>query len=122
MITKTYQKIKIAVPAQTKKTISERLKNDYKYATGFFFYDSSFGYYSDQALFSLKIGGNEIIPADSDVSLFCFNGQFSRNETLWDFTEERVAAASSLLECEIENKADQDLELTLYVLLKNEVV
>ena len=32
MNTKTYQKIKINVPAGSKTTISERLKNEFKYA------------------------------------------------------------------------------------------
>lgn len=124
MNTKTYQKIKINVPAGSKTTISERLKNEFKYAVGFFFYDpyGDSRYYGTK--FSLKIGGNEIIPADTDVALFAYNGAFSRNDTLWDFTDERIMAESSLLELEIDSTANnsEDHELTLYVLLKNEVI
>jgi hypothetical protein len=124
MNTKTYQKIVVNVPAGAKMTVSERLKNEFKYAVGFFFYDpnNNLGYAGSQ--FSLKIGGNEIIPAGTDASLFAFTGSFSRNETLWDFTDERVMAESSLLELEVDNTMNEyeDIELILYVLLKNEVV
>lgn len=118
MKSKQYQKIDIVIPAgESHHNVQEQLRSDYRYATGLFFV-------CDKPLTGvscgLKIDGNEILPLGSEVKLFRWNENISRNEALWDFSDDRIESAEKTLNIhfDIDNPTGE-LKMSLMVLLKN---
>lgn len=114
---KTYQILNVAVEANSMKSIFEQLRSDYLYISGLFF-ESKSEALSDLSV-GLKVNNVEILPVGSDVEIFAFNGNYSRNEALWNFEDSKIEADGKTLEAVFENKSDQDIELKIYCLLKN---
>lgn len=120
MKSKQYQRIDMTIPSgESLVFIKEQLRPDYKYATGLFFF-------SDKPLTGitcqLKIDNVEILPQGSDLSLFRWTDGISRNEALWDFSEDMILGAEKTIEILFDTNGGttQNIDLSLMVLLKND--
>lgn len=119
MKSKQYQRIECVIPSgQNHVNIKEQLRPDYKYATGLFFF-------SDRSTAGitcgLKIDGNEILPIGSEVSLFKWSEGISRNDALWDFSDDKIESAEKTIDIhfDLDYEPSQDTPIYLMVLLKN---
>ena len=120
MNSKQYQRIDITIPSGvTHYNVQEQLRSDYKYATGLFFF-------CDKPLTGVtcgvKIDGNEILPIGSELDLFRWTNQISRNEALWDFSDDRIESSQKTIDIHLdipEGGYYAEVRLTLMVLLKN---
>lgn len=119
MKSKQYQIIEITIPSGSANAhIKDQLRPDYKYATGLFFH-------SDKSLAGMrcgiKIDGIEILPNGSIADLFRWTDGVSRNDALWDFTDDRIESSEKSIDINIEmqNSLSYDLTFNLMVLLKN---
>lgn len=119
MKSKQYQKIEITIPSgHTHYNIQEQLRSDYKYATGLFFV-------SDRSMTGVKCGvkidGNEILPVGSMLNLFRWTSQVSRNEALWDFSDDKIVSNEKTIDFhfDLDDSFDDDVTITAMVLLKN---
>lgn len=119
MKAKQYQKIDITIPSgQGHFSVQEQLRTDYKYATGLFFV-------CERPLTGItcgiKIDGNEVLPLGSDAKLFRWNENISRNEALWDFSDDMILSSEKTIDIhfDMETPLNYDFNLSIMVLLKN---
>jgi hypothetical protein len=112
---KTLQKVECSIEAGTKQ-ISGQLRQDYSRCTGVFFINSA----DDQLTMRMTIAGQEVFPSGTNVSLFNFNGNYSRDEAKYDLTKEMIPAKSSEYQIDFENKSGVTLNAILYFELAND--
>ncbi len=102
-----------------KTSLTYQLKQDYAKCTGFFMTRANASVDLDQITMNLKIASNEILPSDTDASLFLFSENKSLAETIYDFSREDIPAKSSEVEISFDNPTSSVQTVNLYFVLEN---
>lgn len=114
---KQYQRFDYEVPANGTLSLTSRTRNDFNFVTGLFFFSHSS---MADVKVQLRIDGQEVLPIGTDMEIFAWNDSISRNQALWDLYEEKIKAADSPVEIEIDNTANSASKIvSLYLLLEN---
>lgn len=113
---RTFQKVECIVPKNSTKQFSGELRQDYGLCAGVLFVNSNF----DSVTMRMTIAGREVFPTGTNVCLFDFNGNYSRDEAKYDLSAETIPAKSSEYQIDFDNPTSNDVTITCYFELKNE--
>ncbi len=119
---KTYQiERNIKIAAGKTEIINLQLKENYAKCTGFFLTPYKAGTDFSKLTLGLNIAQQEILPIDTDASLFALTDFIGRADATYDFTEENIPARSSDVQLTITNTDGETEQIVnAYFILKNE--
>ncbi|MDR1544905.1 MAG: hypothetical protein LBS50_11000 [Prevotellaceae bacterium] len=69
---------------------------------------------------NLIIGGVEVLPKDTKLSIIQYNGNFSPKDSGWDFANDKIPARSSDVIMEFDNADTQPVSFSVYFTLEND--
>ncbi|MDR2963989.1 MAG: hypothetical protein LBU90_10225 [Bacteroidales bacterium] len=122
---KTYQKITVTLPASSGnpeekviQSVSEQLRNDFSHIDGVVIIPQQ-GNDITYVQCGIKVGGVEILPDNTDVVLFTFNGNYVVEDAAYKFVEDSIPANSSLIELNFTNTGTTPVNLSVYAILSN---
>jgi hypothetical protein len=104
-----------SIPANTQRTLSGTLRDDYAYCTGILLIGVGF-----EVECGLKIAGTQIFENKTNANLFNFNYYVGREESIYYFKESKIPARSSAFEFIVNNKSNVELPFSLYFILEND--
>ena len=118
---KTYQiERDIRIDAGKTAIINTQLKENYARCTGFFLTPYKAGTDFMALTLGLNIAQQEILPINTDSSLFALTDYIGRADATYDFSEENIPARSSDVQLTITNTSDSAQIVNAYFILKND--
>lgn len=118
---KTYQiERDLFVGANSSKNFNFQLKETYAKCVGFFLVPRASGVNFANVQIGLNIAQQEILPINTDASLFAVNNYVARSDAEYNFEEENIPARSSEVQFSVKNDSNTAQYFHAYFILKND--